>query len=799
VRQTTKYLYLFSLSLIAAFLLSSCGPTYKLKEGNKILRSKKVKFKGPIPAQERNNYKKNLDYLYPQKSNSYILGIVPYRSYLYNLRHKKYERDSFNFQIINGIVEKPYIYEEDLWENFPDLMKQYIQNQGYFHAEVVEKIKENPKKVRLKYEIHSGNPFLIGKKEWESFPKELEKYKNALDSISTLEYRRKYTHEQLEIERNTIINYLKNQGYYALSLEHIYFDIDTIHSEESVGIPEYLNTVPLAKFDSDTFQTVDIYMHFNSSKTNIPDSIAYQKYKIDEVTIYGDYIGFGKIDLDSLNKTEFLSHLYYFGNDYLQIEVIDRHLFLRKGQYYSEDNYNKTLRELSDLGVFKQSSIKLNPISDSSLSVTIFLEPMEKYDFQTSIELSGGDLYTVGSSLQLYLINKNFLKGANRLSARLSYGLELEQNKQLSNSFWKQFFFYSQNVGLNFKLEFPKFLLPINPERFSRNALPTTSIDLGANYLERFQYFKLLNISSALQYEWSANKHLHWKISPAYINLLYLLDVDKNFQLRMDSIPAIKNAYQETFIHGERIELQYLRENRSNFITLKFGIEEAGFLTQLVNNIAAKDVLKTAQFLRFDWEAKWQKDIGRSKWLNRFHGGIGWSYGRSTVMPYIKQFYVGGPYSIRGWLPRNLGPGSYNVENYQQVIDYLYMDQAGDIKLEWNTEYRFPLVQLFKGSVKINAAAFVDAGNIWLMQEDDKLPGAKFKWNELGQDIAISTGAGLRLDLGGIFVVRLDWGFPIKKPYLMENYGWTINNINFSSKSWRKENLNLNIAIGYPF
>jgi len=175
VRQTTKYLYLFSLFLIAAFLLSSCGPTYKLKEGNKVLRSKKVKFKGPIPAQERNNYKKNLDYLYPQKSNSYLLGVVPYRSYLYNLRHKKYERDSFNFQIINGIVEKPHIYKEELWTDFPDLMKQYIQKQGYFHAEVVEKIKESPKKVRLKYEIHSGNPFLIGKKDWESFPKELEK------------------------------------------------------------------------------------------------------------------------------------------------------------------------------------------------------------------------------------------------------------------------------------------------------------------------------------------------------------------------------------------------------------------------------------------------------------------------------------------------------------------------------------------------------------------------------------------------------------------------------------------------
>jgi hypothetical protein len=41
--------------------------------------------------------------------------------------------------------------------------------------------------------------------------------------------------------------------------------------------------------------------------------------------------------------------------------------------------------------------------------------------------------------------------------------------------------------------------------------------------------------------------------------------------------------------------------------------------------------------------------------------------------------------------------------------------------------------------------------------------------------------------------------FPLRKPYLPENERWVIKDIDFGSGSWRKENLILNIAIGYPF
>jgi len=71
--------------------------------------------------------------------------------------------------------------------------------------------------------------------------------------------------------------------------------------------------------------------------------------------------------------------------------------------------------------------------------------------------------------------------------------------------------------------------------------------------------------------------------------------------------------------------------------------------------------------------------------------------------------------------------------------------------------------------------------------------------NKLWQDIALSTGAGLRADIGGFLILRADWAFALKKPYIPERSGWVIDAIDFGSKKWRSENINLNIGIGLPF
>ena len=97
-----------------------------------------------------------------------------------------------------------------------------------------------------------------------------------------------------------------------------------------------------------------------------------------------------------------------------------------------------------------------------------------------------------------------------------------------------------------------------------------------------------------------------------------------------------------------------------------------------------------------------------------------------------------------------------------------------------------------------HGALFLDAGNVWLLNSDIDRPGGSFNMENLGKDIAIGTGVGLRLDFT-YFVLRFDWAFPLKLPGSDDSNGWVIDDIDFSSKPWRQNNLTLNIAVGYPF
>ncbi len=127
------------------------------------------------------------------------------------------------------------------------------------------------------------------------------------------------------------------------------------------------------------------------------------------------------------------------------------------------------------------------------------------------------------------------------------------------------------------------------------------------------------------------------------------------------------------------------------------------------------------------------------------------------------------------------------------------VDRTGDIRLETSAELRFDLFRLFGGGVKFSGATFADAGNVWLARPNADYPGGEFRASRLYQDIAVSTGVGLRFNFGDFIILRVDGAIPVKKPYVTQNGGWVFNQIRFSDAAWRAQNLVLSFAIGYPF
>jgi len=167
----------------------------------------------------------------------------------------------------------------------------------------------------------------------------------------------------------------------------------------------------------------------------------------------------------------------------------------------------------------------------------------------------------------------------------------------------------------------------------------------------------------------------------------------------------------------------------------------------------------------------------------RLLGGVGYAYGNSSTLPFEKQFYSGGANSMRGWQARALGPGKSKTDT-----TFVIPSQTGDVKLEANLEYRFPMFW------KLRGALFVDVGNIWTLKETENDNGVQthFALRDLASSLAADWGLGLRVDLS-FLILRLDMGMKVYDPSL-DKARWR------APSQWlKKEGYSLHFGVGYPF
>jgi outer membrane protein insertion porin family len=348
-------------------------------------------------------------------------------------------------------------------------------------------------------------------------------------------------------------------------------------------------------------------------------------------------------------------------------------------------------------------------------------------------------------------------------------------------------------------LLWPKILSPFKIKPFS-GFMAKTKVTAGYEYQNRTQLYSLQTMKASFGYLWKSNERKEHQLKITEITFARPKDVTALYQEQIDQNPSLEKVVDEQLVFGPTYSYIYsntMKKEKRNTIYYKGSVSLSGNLAGLITSadIAKKDTVEVfgvpfSQFIRLENEFKHYLKLGNESQLaSRIIAGAGFAYGNSNEMPYISQFFIGGTNSIRAFKARSIGPGTYrdpaiNTDNYTE-------DQSGDIKLELNTEYRAKIYRMIKGAV------FVDAGNIWLLNDNPDKPGSKFTADFMNQ-LAVGVGAGLRVDLS-VLVFRTDLAFPIRKPYLPDGNRWVIDSIDFGSGSWRNENLIFNLAIGYPF
>jgi len=321
-------------------------------------------------------------------------------------------------------------------------------------------------------------------------------------------------------------------------------------------------------------------------------------------------------------------------------------------------------------------------------------------------------------------------------------------------------------------------------------------------FSKRVGYFDMHTLQFIYGYKWKQNIKNEHELNPVNISYTKLFNQTAEFNQLLDSNTFLKQSYEEQFIAGGTYIYTY---NEQVFPLKKIqyffqlSTETAGNAISLAKTINGEKISDDnpssamghvySQYARLSFDARGYYNFrDNNKLAMRAFAGIAKPYGNSSVLPYTRQFFSGGPNSIRAFSINSVGPGTYNQNN--DSLGFLQL--GGDVKLELNAEYRFGIYRFLKGAV------FADAGNVWLLKSNPSTLGEPFSSSQFINDIAVGAGIGLRIDVS-FFILRFDLATPLRTPWLEQNNKWVINEIDLGSSTWRKENLILNVAIGYPF
>ena len=789
----------FVLLLMAVLLVYGCGSTRHLPEGKYLLRKNVIDLKSDNVVYNKGEIKDNLLHLAVQKINDKTIGL-PLKLWLYNLQYKKLHNKPDT--ALSKLVEKPVLYDSSTLAKSTMNMRNYLFNLGYFYARVKDTVVIKHKKATVNYKINMGYNFLINK---VSYSIDDSGIANIVlkDSVNThLNKNKVYSLGLIDEERSRIAALVRSKGYYNFNQDNIRFELDTMDKtflkDVENPLENAINFISATK--ASRKPTTDIIVYITAKK-----DYANLHYKLGKITVYPDYAGAADLQDSGMITEEINGVEFKYHERFVSPKVLAARIFFHTGKTYSQEDYDKTIAKLNELGVFQYIRMPLaENNTDSILTCNIFLNRNKKLDFGATVETSSGSTYQLGSSAAVSFRNKNFEKGANLLTLSLNGGVELSYEDNQGKSFFDHFGLLTEYYGVNASLDMPKFLAPVPSSLFDNSNLPHTIFTGGTNVIDRVQYFTLINTSAAFKYSWRQSREITWEFTPAFINIIRLPRETDTFKSDLNNNAFLKDSYKQDFIEGENITFLYNNMERrggKNYFRLKMSIEEAGGLLGGLNSLgyALNDLFKIqyAQYVKYDIDAQRFINLKHSLFALRFFGGLGIPYGQSTVLPYIKQYFVGGPYSLRGWPIRSLGPGSYY--DPAQAGNSNTLDRTGDIKLEFNAEYRFPVAPLFAGAVKFNGAFFTDMGNIWLAKKDTAYSGGQFAFNTLGQDIAMDIGAGARFEIASFLTLRLDVAIPVKKPYVLNNDGWVWKQIEFADPTWRANNVVVNLSIGYPF
>ncbi len=753
--------------LLCLLGMNACSVEKFIPEGEQLYRGAKIRMVSDTVIKDSKILEKELQAILLPEPNSVILGMRPGLYFYYKAHRKK--PGFINRWMNKSIGEKPVYFSDVDPKRSEELILNRLENRGFFYGRATSEIDSTQNYADVAYEVSLTKPYLLETYQLDGDSLPIYGAIEKIASDSRLKKGNRFDLELLKAERERIDRSLKEVGYYNFNPDFLIFEADT---------NQYKN------------KRFDLYLRL---KKNTPPR-ATIPYKIDSITVFPNY----SIASDSLQtKGITVDGIHIVQNEvFFKPKKLEPYILFKKGQLYSADMARYTSNRLSAIGSYKFVNTRFTELDTlatdgaGSLNADIYLTPMTKKSLRTELQAVTKSNGFAGPGITVSHSNRNLFHSGEilKISANFDYETQLARASNASLS--------SIAAGIKADLIIPRFV-PFRSGRFVY-AVPKTVVSLGADYLNRTQLYQLNSFNTSFGYTWNENRYVFHELKPINVNYVKLSKTTAEFDTILQQNPFLKGSFDQRFIAGLNYSFTYnelVDSRKKGPIYFNANLDIAGNLIHLLSGGKSKFLgQEYAQFAKLDIDfrhyLKWGKD---EMLVSRIFAGWGIPYGNSTTLPYIKEYFSGGPYSVRAFRIRSLGPGSYLSD---QTGAGSYYDQSGNVRLEGNLEYRFPIYSYLKG------ALFVDAGNVWLSGKNKTpdLTGATDELYALGtfskdwyKELGAGVGFGFRFDIQN-FVIRLDLASPFRVPYLPVKERSRIPFFGGGT-----DNLILNFAIGYPF
>jgi outer membrane protein insertion porin family len=689
------------------------------------------------------------------------------------------------------VLKKPPVFDSASAEKSIMFMKALLKSRGYFSDSIgyqpiiIDTVGKNEYRTTINFYVRPGKLVHLDTVAYNLQKQELQHLADSSQKSAFVKKGDPFDKNLISEELDRLTELYRNNGYLKFN------------RDELVGLWDTLD-VSLLTPSLDPFEQLEILQKLRLRRENPTanleirlrdfDSTRLIKYYIGNVTVYPDY----RTDTAGLTRrtkvVEGVTVIQHHNK--FKSKIFPPNIYLPHDSVYRQRRYVRTINRFNSLGTWRLVNVDAIPRKNSdTVDFIIRLTTARKYSFNANLEGSfnqttiSGNLFGIGANVGVQ--NRNFAKGANIANTNIRYGVEL------GSANGRQFI-QSKQVSFNHTIYFPRFIPNTKkiPERYRDNIRSFFAFS-AANTERRFLYNQT-TINGAFGWEYS-RRNILWTLKFPNIEYSYLIKRDSLNKLIVAN-PSLANIFTDGFISSivSNFTISGGRTNTPNVLRINF--EEAGLVTGLIRNKFLDSQLY--RFVKMDVEFAKLIRFPKSSVAMRGFIGAGYEFNstrdpdKRNNLPFFKEYFSGGPNSMRAWGLRRLGPGSA-IKSTSGLGST--PDRYGDVQMEANIEYRTPYITPF--TVKVNFAGFIDIGNIWFLKAQGHDPDEVFNFSRLGKDIGIGAGAGMRIDLN-FFVIRLDYAYKVKDPSPTPDNA-SLQNKWFAYRFF--EGGQFQLGIGYPF